>query len=617
MILMQDKRRNFFFVVVIYLFLFSSVVEISLEKNNFVYAGNYSDYFNNINKNNNYFICNTSDYEVLWKIVKVFPHYGDISFIDLTGDDKQDVLIGMSGIGLFAIDGVNGSIIWTKNFTSSNYWFPYVWCYGANFLDIDNDNNPEIIVSVSGNHTTYAFERDSTEIWSYSLGKDKGNGNTIVGDTDNDNHPEIITRYSGGILILSPTNGTVLWNYESSLLSTGEAYSAVSDLNGDGYDDIIVTSAYGNILAINGKTRSPLWKKTLPKKDKNDEHNKLSIPSIGDVDGDGKLEVFVGSSENHEFYAIDGRSGKIIWNYMTGNYVVGKSVLGDLNCDGILDVIFTSDDGKLYVLDGLKGDVIWTFQFGKSLNHPDIYGALLSTPVIGDLNNDDRLDVLIGSCDGNYYVLDGKTGEVLWIFEHPSPIEDLDPVDVVDSGAIVDLDSDGENEVILVWSGLGVYAYDFHEGVSGKRIYWGTSRGNSLQQGSSLAVDQDNDLLSDYSETFFGTDKTEMDTDHDGLPDGYEVSCLNTSPIAYDSDNNGINDGDEDFDDDGLSNAQEYDKHTDPFIKDSDSDGFNDNMDLILHSNDLLFYVPLIVLVVIASCSYFLYKKIKARITQK
>lgn len=80
------------------------------------------------------------------------------------------------------------------------------------------------------------------------------------------------------------------------------------------------------------------------------------------------------------------------------------------------------------------------------------------------------------------------------------------------------------------------------------------------------------------------------DADGDGIGSGYEVGILGTSPDMYDSSQsaNGISDGDEDFDGDGLSNAAEYNSPSggyytpcrrgspSPWRMDTDGDGVSD-----------------------------------------
>lgn len=103
-------------------------------------------------------------------------------------------------------------------------------------------------------------------------------------------------------------------------------------------------------------------------------------------------------------------------------------------------------------------------------------------------------------------------------------------------------------------------------------------------------LDTDEDGLPDYYEDILGTDKNKADTDGDGLSDGYEVLYLGTDPLKVDSDDNGINDGDEDFDNDGLTNAQECELGTDPNNADTDGDGLNDGAEVNTHGTDPLKY---------------------------
>jgi hypothetical protein len=86
------------------------------------------------------------------------------------------------------------------------------------------------------------------------------------------------------------------------------------------------------------------------------------------------------------------------------------------------------------------------------------------------------------------------------------------------------------------------------------------------------STDTDEDGLPDFFEKEIGTDQNNPDTDGDGLPDGCEVLVLGTAPLLVDTDDNGTSDADEDFDEDGLSNLQEYLLETNPFNSDSDGD---------------------------------------------
>lgn len=88
-------------------------------------------------------------------------------------------------------------------------------------------------------------------------------------------------------------------------------------------------------------------------------------------------------------------------------------------------------------------------------------------------------------------------------------------------------------------------------------------------------MDENTDYL-DALYAYYGIDKDIEDNDKDGIPDVVEMLALGLNPAMPDSDGNGILDGDEDYDEDGLSNLLELELGCDPAEPDSDYDGLND-----------------------------------------
>jgi hypothetical protein len=96
----------------------------------------------------------------------------------------------------------------------------------------------------------------------------------------------------------------------------------------------------------------------------------------------------------------------------------------------------------------------------------------------------------------------------------------------------------------------------------------------------SMTADGDDDnfdgINGDYNQNVAGGANTGGD---DGLSNLYEYYCR-TSPYSRDSDGNGVLDGNEDFDGDGLSNREEMRYGSDPRLIDTDDDEFTDKEEI-------------------------------------
>ena len=101
-----------------------------------------------------------------------------------------------------------------------------------------------------------------------------------------------------------------------------------------------------------------------------------SSPALGDIDGDGKLEVVVGSSDS-TVYALNGEDGSFLWSYTTGDYVYSSPALGDIDGDGKLEVVVGSHDNNVYALNGEDGSFLWSYTTGGSI--------YTSSPALGDI----------------------------------------------------------------------------------------------------------------------------------------------------------------------------------------------------------------------------------------
>ncbi|MFQ6117008.1 MAG: FG-GAP-like repeat-containing protein, partial [Candidatus Bipolaricaulia bacterium] len=238
--------------------------------------------------------------------------------------------------------------------------------------------------------------------------------------------------------IVSPTE-----RWELPVRGLAEPSPAVGDLDGDGAMEVVAGS-YGGIYAIVGASGTELWEFQMS------GPFEVSSPAIGDLDNDGAAEVVVGSMDGN-VYALDGRTGRVRWSYRTGAKVWSSPTLADVDGDGRLEVLIASD--KVYALSGLTGSPKWSFllELGS-----------ISSPAVGDLDGNGRPEVVIGADDELVYALQGLSGHELWHFELPVTrprgfIEHSSP-------ALGDVDGDGSLEVAIGVSNHGLYLLDGRSG---------------------------------------------------------------------------------------------------------------------------------------------------------
>ncbi|WP_159076988.1 VWA domain-containing protein [Halococcoides cellulosivorans] len=92
--------------------------------------------------------------------------------------------------------------------------------------------------------------------------------------------------------------------------------------------------------------------------------------------------------------------------------------------------------------------------------------------------------------------------------------------------------------------------------------------------------DFDGDGLLTSEEQSIGTHPLDNDTDGDGLRDAFEISRTRTDPTRPDTDGDGVPDGAEDLDGDGLTNLDEQAAGTPPRFADIDGDTLTDPAEL-------------------------------------
>ncbi|MHA1306922.1 MAG: hypothetical protein ACTSQN_06480 [Candidatus Heimdallarchaeota archaeon] len=181
-----------------------------------------------------------------------------------------------------------------------------------------------------------------------------------------------------------------------------------------------------------------------------------------------------------------------------------------------------------------------------------------------------------------------NNGDMLWNYTSNGGVEN--------SPLIVDIDNDQLMEILFTSYDGKLYCLEV-TGVSTCGIApWYRHRGNQF---NTAQYDTDGDYLDELSESFYGTNSSNSDTDNDQLLDWVEIYSYGTDPLAEDSDSDGLQDNeevtsgidgfitdpnDDDTDDDLISDGDEYVEgsgdfpyRTDPTDSDTDGDGLSDH----------------------------------------
>ncbi|MBA3470241.1 MAG: VCBS repeat-containing protein [Herpetosiphonaceae bacterium] len=405
---------------------------------------------------------------------------------DIDGDGKLEVVAGTRGSGPNA--GQRGKVfVWNRSGTLLSGWpKEMAWAY------ITNGNEPEV--------------------YSVALANITGDAKLeIIALTSNEAGSN--TNYAPNLYAWN-INGTTVTGFPTSSHKGSGAWGhiAAADIDKDGYAEILVGRDEIYFYAYKGNGQHlagwPLHtylddaKRTWGK-DKFMEYTR-SGPAVGDLDGNGSLEVVLAGKVRDPLQNMKQTNSAIMVVGQDGKRRAGWSVaklagaplqttftpnnqiaLADLDSDGKLEIVVTFDDGTIRAYRE-NGTQIWSYNYtgGKKL--------FASEVAIGDVTGDGKVDIVFGT-----YSFDSTANSAVRLHalntsgqsQSPFPLTptqegtSTSPKGFMAGITLADLDSDGSVEIVAHSRGGVLYVWDSGAPYRADRMPWPTARQNNLRNG--------------------------------------------------------------------------------------------------------------------------------------
>jgi hypothetical protein len=278
---------------------------------------------------------------------------------DVNGDGKVEVVVGNSGskIVVFRLDAAGGLVAKTEYASAESD--------KIKIADLNNDGRMDVVgIGVGTGKANVWYQKAATDLadpLNAPVSIDvphAGIDDLDVGDVNGDGLTDIVVMSGQGFgpniqVVTQKTGGgfnaPVSYSVGSGVLTAGVA---VGDVNGDGKQDVVVTTAFTSNVGVflqNGSgTLDPVVNYSAK--------TNTETVEIADVSGDGRKDVIVlnggGASLGIFQQAVDGtlKAEELCRFPDASHYNRHGLAIGDINSDGKPDIVFTNTNLGLVIL---------------------------------------------------------------------------------------------------------------------------------------------------------------------------------------------------------------------------------------------------------------------------